>query len=255
MSDPINPYASPLADLTPAPGERWVQDVSPSLRQTGIGLTLVYYGIVLVLLSILVLMFGGFVAADAGGAVFVLVVGAAGIGMVVACILMFVGPLVCLAVPTESGARAYIIGSVVFQLANIGYAVLSQFVPVEIPLAAALILNLLGVVGTVLFILFMKKLAEYIGRERLAARARNLLVTLGVLVVLGTVFVAVAIVGTLEELPEGTLLAVIGVLGLVVIVLGLIVFVMYANLVDALRKALRRKRPLESPAVRENRKP
>jgi len=241
MSDPINPYASPLADLTPAPGVQWVQDVSPSLRQTGIGLTLVYYGIVLVFLTILVFMFGGFLAADAGGAILVLVAGAAGIGMVMACILLLAGPLVCLAVPAQSGARPYIIGSVVFQLVNICYAVFSQFVPVEIPPAAALVLNLLGVTGAVLFILFMKKLAEYIGRKRLAARARNLLVTLGVLVVLGAALGAAAIVGALQELPEETLLPVFGVLGLGLFVVGLIAFVMYANLVNALRKALRRR--------------
>ena len=241
MSDPINPYASPLADLTPAPGERWVQDVSPSLRQTRIGLTLVYYGIVLVLLSILVLMFGGFVAGGAGDGVFPFVIGAAAMGIVAACILMFAGPLVCLAVPSESGARGLIIGSVVFQLANLSYVIVLQFLPVEIPAAVDLVLSLLGLVGTVLFILFMKKLAEYIGRERLAARARNLLITLAVLVALGAVVVAAAVAEALEGFPVGIPGMATVLLGLVVVVLGLIVFVMYANLIDALRKALRRR--------------
>jgi len=242
MSDPINPYASPVADLTPAPGERWVQDVSPSLRQTAVGLTLVYYGIVLLLLCVLVFMFGAMAAGLARNIIVgMLVFGAAGIGLVVACVLLLVGPLVCLAVPAQSGARSYLIGSVVFQAASIAYAVLANLAPVPIPPAVSLILSLLGVVGTVLFILFMKKLAEYIGHRRLADRARNLLATLVATVVLGGVLGLGAVVLTTAGIPAGTLGLVIGALGLLVLMLGLIAFVMYANLINALRKALRKR--------------
>ena len=232
--DPTNPYASPQVEMILPPGVRWAQADSPSLRQTGVGLTLVYYGIVTVLLSIVVIAVGGFVAAAsrsqmALGAVFIL----GGLGVIVGSILNFVGPLVCLVVPAESGAKGLIVGSVIFQLANVIHSVVVLVAPRLIPETTSKVLNLLGLVAAVLFVLFMKQLSEYIGRPDLAARARNVLVAAAALFVIGVV-VAVAIAATAG--PAG--LAGLGLLMIVLLIGALIVFVMYANLIDALRKAL-----------------
>ncbi len=175
MSDPVNPYAAPQVDETMAPGAQWASNVSPSLRQTAIGLSLVYFGIVTVLLCALVLGVGTAIAAGAGagggggGALaMVPIVFIAGIGIFVGAVLMFIGPLLCLAVPSESGAKGLIIGSVVFQVANLVVSIIQPLAPQAIPPAVSSVFALAGMVGLVLFILFMMKLAGYIGRKDLA---------------------------------------------------------------------------------------
>jgi hypothetical protein len=228
MSDPTNPYASPEAEIAMAPGATWAQEISPSLQRTGLGLTLVYYGIIMALLSVLVVMFGGMAAGAAGARVLAVVIGAAGIGLLLGAILMFVGPFFCLAVPEESGARGLIVGCVVFQLANVAFGVIYRFAPDLLPPVGERVLNLLGVIGTVLFILFMQRLSTFIGRQDLALRAKNILILLGILIGLVVVMVALLVAGVL----------LVAILAFVLLILALIAFVMYANLINSLRHAL-----------------
>ena len=230
MSDPTNPYASPEAEITMAPGASWAQEVSPSLRRTGLGLTLVYYGIITLLLCVLVVMTGAVAAAAAGPRLGMLVMGVAGIGMLLGVILMFVGPFFCLAVPEESGAKGLIVGCVVFQLANITFGFMNWFAPDLLPPVGERVLNLLGIIGSVLFILFMGRLSAFIGRDDLALRAKNILILGGIMIGL------VVLVVLMEALPVAPILRLV--IGIVMIILGLIVFVMYANLINALRHAL-----------------
>lgn len=253
-SDPANPYASPQVQMMVAPGVRWLQDPSPSLRQTGLGLSLVYYGIVTMLLCILLMLLVAVVAMAASSPLFLLLMLPAGLGILVANILTLVGPIVCLAVPEESGAKGLILGSVIFQLINLVASVLGAIAPRLLPQPLPVVLNLCGIVGYVLFVLFMKKLSEYVGRLDLAARAKNVLIGFGVLVGLGVVLL-VGLLGTgffaaaagpagmgrgappVAWAPMGLLML----LGALVLGVGsLVVFVMQVNLIDGLRKALRR---------------
>jgi hypothetical protein len=256
MSDPINPFASPQADLAPAPGEQWVRDLSSSLRQTGLGLALILYGIVAVGISLLVLVFGEFVARGVGAGIVMVPVGVGAVaGVVVGCLLMFAGPLVCLAVPAETGAKGLIVGSVLLQLALTGCVVALQLLPVRVPPVVAPALGLLGVVGAVLFILFMKKLAEYIGHGKLAALARSLLVIFAVVVLLGVANVGGNFTEPVLAARASEVELVQVVLGFTLLADGLIAFVMYATLVNGLRNALRRRAPLISVGPPEDRKP
>ena len=104
--------------------------------------------------------------------------------------------------------------------------------PPVLPPVVNVFLSMSGIAGTVLFILFMRKLSQYIGRIDLAARARNVLIALALLfplaAVVAFVMIGAAFAGAIA----------VGLIGLVPMLCALIVFVMYANLINALRKAL-----------------
>ena len=222
MSESPNPYASPVADT-----DDWVQSDSSSLRYTKLGLSLVYYGIVVLLLS-LIFSFLGPLALRAGGAAGLSLIGVAVFGVMIGAFLIFVGPLFCLTVPAETGARDLILGSVVFQFGNVIQAVLQRFAPHAISVIAGLVLNVSGLIGAILFVLFMRKLAQFIRRGDLADRASRVLI--------GVVVVAILAFVLLGGMFAGFTVTVL--LGFVLLIGGLIVFVMYANLVNVLRKAL-----------------
>ncbi|MCA9014624.1 MAG: hypothetical protein KDA77_04750, partial [Planctomycetaceae bacterium] len=156
------------ADLTP--GELWNQGGSASLRQTRLGLTFEYVGIAMMLLSVL----GGmFIAIARLPPILLLTMPFV---MIVGALMIFVGPIICLAVPKESGAKELLVGSVVCQFANLFYSVSELFIPTLIPAPFKIALNYCGIFGLILFILFMKKLALYINRQDLSSKATHVLV-------------------------------------------------------------------------------
>ncbi len=221
MSDPTELNEGEQLDVELSPGEKWNLEGSSSLRQTRLGLGFVYFGIVVILLSAL----GTFFALFAKLPVTALLVFP--VGLIAGSVLIFVGPIVCLAVPQESGAKGLLIGSVVCQVANIVYSVAEFLTPELFILPVKLTLNLSGTLGLILFILFMKKLANFIHRPDLSSKAIYVLVG-GALMVVVAILIAVLV--TLKTISG---------LSIVLIPIGaLIVFVMYANLVGYLRKAL-----------------
>ena len=156
MSDSINPYASPQvesqAQVAQLPG-----DVSPSaLRPTGIGLALVFYGLVIVMVSMLLMGCLGPIA---------------GIGGSIGGIPMLIGPLFCLTVPKQSGARWLIIGSVFFEFLMVAPAF---FVLVFTESSAALVLtNMAGLfwlISFIFFVLFLRRVAQFLGDDDVARR-------------------------------------------------------------------------------------
>jgi len=242
MDDSFNPYAAPEADSFETPATPWAGNISPALRLTRRGLTCVYFGILTMLLSAIVMVFGGVVARAMGGGgvfgLFTLLMGACGFGMLVGVLLAVIGPLLCLTVPAETGAKGFVVGSVVFHLVSI-LLVFGQWWTVMTDRffaqsALQVVSNISGLIGAVLFVLFTKKLSEYLGRDDLAARARNVLIGIAVLVGLSVVmFVALVALGPALVF-----------IGLAVVVGALILFVMYANLINGLRKALAEPREL-----------
>ena len=215
MSDSQNPYAPPAATAS-ARGIEWMMTDSAALSKTALGLSLVYFGIVLFLFSI-ILTFGVIFSPA-----LIITIG----GILIASIMMFMGPLFCLSVPAETNAKGLIIGTVVLQVINFTFAVLPA-AGVELS-GFESFTQIFGVLSAICFVLFMRRLAQFIGREDLASRAKNILV-------LGIVFFLTAIGGIVSMIALGPIA---GILLLVVLVMGLVLFVMYANLVNALRKAL-----------------
>ena len=234
MSDP-NPYASSQTVDSVAPGAQWAGAPSPGLRNTGIGLSLVYYGLVIAL--------GCMILGVVGNVMQVAILRMAALGVYLGGLLMFIGPFFCLSVPVESRARGFIIGSVVAQSLNMLLTILSiawMLIAIsggrmEAVVALGVIFQasgLVGVIGFVLFILFMRRLAEFIGRTDLMARARNVLVTLGFVFAL---FVGMILVSVAAPRGGGLVAAVVVLAAVVAMIAG---FLMYANLINSLRKAL-----------------
>jgi hypothetical protein len=227
-TDP-NPFAAPTALENESPGQRWISVKSPELRRTGVGLALVYYGIVILLVSLI----AGAFAIPFFGVEFIIVFG---IGALAGLLMMIIGPILCLSVPEETGAKGFIIGSVCCQLLNLGVNIGSSFFPEEaiVPTVVEGVGSLVGLIGGMLFVMFMRKLALFINRDDLAGRAKTILVT-------GFAVLGLAIVGTglASTVPRANpLFALPGLLMLVAVIGGLILFMKYANLVNALRKIL-----------------
>jgi hypothetical protein len=150
-------------------------------------------------------------------------------GVILICWLMLIiGPFLCLTAPDETGAKGLIGASILCQL---GGFLLSLVSNIGILIAPAILAAgpLLGVIGSVLFVLFMMKIAKYVGRDDLHRKGRNVLIGSSVLFV-----IAVGAMTTLLSGGQG-----LGVLGLVIVLIGgLIVFVMYANLINYLSKSI-----------------
>ncbi|MDG2220068.1 MAG: hypothetical protein P8L85_01725 [Rubripirellula sp.] len=142
-------------------------------------------------------------------------------------ILMFVGPLFCLTVPAETNAKGLIITAVVLQIINI-VAVLLPFAGVDLAGFDSFV-QIFSVLSSIFFVLFMRKLAIFIGREDLAKRASNILVG--------------GLVSFFGAIASGVLAFLIGpaisLMLLVFAIVGIVIFVMYANLVNTLSKALK----------------
>ena len=140
--------------------------------------------------------------------------------------MMLVGPIFCLSVPAETNAKGLIIGAVVLQLLNFSITVLSAAGVNLGPFAP--FAQMFGVLSAICFVLFMRRLSQFIGREDLASRAGRVLM-LGLV----TVVAAIGSFFAMFTLGPAAALLLLGVAAMM-----LIAFVMYANLVNALSKAL-----------------
>lgn len=193
-----------------------------ALSNTALGLSLVYYGIVLFLFSLILGMLAG---------IFLPLVALLALpGILIAPILMFVGPLFCLTVPAQTNAKGLIIATVVLQLAN--------YVAIFLPMIGfdfgefQRFTQTLNLLSNICFLLFMRKLAMFIGRVDLAGRASRILIG-GIVVLVGIIATAVFTMARLDA--SMIMLALLALLAIGVVVL----FVMYANLLNALSKALK----------------
>ncbi|MCP4886071.1 MAG: hypothetical protein GY904_05600 [Planctomycetaceae bacterium] len=224
MSDSPNPYLPPSTPSSEA-GMEWMANQPVALSNTALGLSLVYYGIVLFLFSLILGMLAGF---------FLPVVALLALpGILIGPILMFVGPLFCLTVPAQTNAKGLIIATVVLQLAN--------YVAIFLPMFGfdfgefQPFMQTLNLLSNICFLLFMRKLAMFIGRNDLAGRASRILIG-GIVVFVGIIATAIFTIFTMTMLyPSMIMMALMALLAIGAIVL----FVMYANLLNALSKALK----------------
>jgi hypothetical protein len=197
----------------------WMANQPVALSNTALGLSLVYYGIVLFLFSLILGMLAGF---------FLPVVALLALpGILIGPILMFVGPLFCLTVQAQTNAKGLIIATVVLQLAN--------YVAIFLPMFGfdfgefQPFMQTLNLLSNICFLLFMRKLALFIGRDDLAGRASRILIG-GIVVFVGIIATAIFTMTMLDA--SMIMLALLG-------IGAIVLFVMYANLLNALSKALK----------------
>jgi hypothetical protein len=249
MYDPSNPYASPMASAMDPIAVQWLGTPSPSLRKVANGLGMIYAGICLAILSAI----GGAILSatsrgnlDTLALIGILLV----IAFIVSAILNIVGTLFCLATPEESGAKGMIYASA----AAMGLSLLISFAIRlhVIPPPASIVQMILTFISGVTFLVFLRRLSLFIGRQDLAKKARSILIwcvglVMAVIIALALMIssVGMAYVRALatgqrpqvgrDELGSTTLPFLI--LG-VVAVAGFITFLRDANLLTYTRKAI-----------------
>jgi hypothetical protein len=244
MQDSFNPYAAPTTlEMHPAASE-WLGTPNESLRKVASGLGLIRTGLLLLITAVVLCfvagLFAGFAGRGAAGMAQMMLI-ALIVAIIVAQILNLVGSIFCLSTPSETGARGWIVASVVTEVLSMIISLVGLVGIATQELSG--VQQLLGVVACVTFILFLRKLGIFIGRTDLAQRAVNLLILWGVLfaVVAGSVVMAVADVmpnggpGARGALPGGELLIVIV---LSMIVIGLVAIVKYLSLLADMKTAI-----------------
>ncbi len=231
-----NPYAAPLAASYVAPGAQWIRVDSPGLRRVGVGLLIEFcacltqVGSVLFAFVFLQFLAGelirGGMSIEAAQAILYFLAGVA----LLATALRIVGMLLCLAVPDESGAKGLIIAAVVLMICAVVADLSMLVVQTEAPIE--LVSRLLGLLGWIFFILFLRKTSQFIGRADLAAQAGSLL---GMLAALVAMVIVLGVVAGLRMREPALLL----VLVVAILVLAISMLVRYLILIHRLRVALR----------------
>ena len=247
--------------------------MSDSLRKVSIGLKLVFYGVVLILVTIgvgvagmCVLIAGAGPRGPGGGgppaagmAGFVAFAVALGLLALAANILGLVGKVLCIAVPKEFGAaKTLIVTAVVMEVAAIGVnglgianAAAGGIVPPPFDGIANLLSMLLNVGGSILFLFFIRAVARAIDESSLAADATSVLWLSVAAVGCYITAVGVMVAGMLAgggfggPRPNGGAppaamagVCVGGVFVLAALVLGLIAFVRYLFLLTRMSTAV-----------------
>ena len=241
-----NPSAPPTVEPL-VPDDERMQTWTGDLTKTGTGLTLVLFGILSVLVSGAVVIPGvvlagvGFLInwgnttgsmsplAWVGGGVAILGL----VGVLIGYLMMFVGPFRCLSAPAAARGRGLIIGSVVCQtLPVITFfgSFLLQISRLEVPTSIIRSgIAIAGLASQILFVLFMRRIAAFIGRMDLVAHARNILIGAALM---ASCFAIQGIAHLVARNP-GDALAGMGTLA------AFIVFVLYLGLLVRLRRAIK----------------
>lgn len=225
----VNPYSPPRTAVADTVLE---SDQFPELRYAKIGLQTIYLGILLLLVLVIVVapLLGIFGLGS-------ILIG----GLVTLTILMIaVGTVLCGSVPRISGARYYMLASLVCQwlgIATCFAAIFSARPNAGLagvnagPVSGENVGSLLLLTSFLLFIAFMRQTARYIGRVDLQARGTRLLVMTPVMIVL---FMAAAFIAR----SQAPLAITISWIAIPLVIAVLMLFVMFANLVSALAKAI-----------------
>lgn len=224
MSDSLNPFAPP-AEVSTKPGQFAIEGVNYHLLAgTERGLRLVFYGILALVISFAFIMIAMIISPLLAvfGAVLALV----------GYLMILIGPFFCLSVPEESGGKGLIIASVIFTVFGVALSIGSTVLEFTEGGALTRIIDavnsLVGIAASLLFLLFLGRIARYIRREDLQYRVTTLLASIGILVVL-TVLILVAAIFVGETVLMFMAMIAVG---------GLLVFVMYASLVHSLYSAI-----------------
>lgn len=207
-----------------------MNNTAQPLRTVATGPRLVYVGLCLLVFSVIWPFLGVLFVAQMvpNGAFFLLA--SFPVLMLLAILLDTIGRFLCLAMPADqSGGKPIIYVSVGFSLLALAISALQLgnlfFSLVQLPQVVAQLQTPLALVGSVLFVLFLRNLAKYIQRPDLAVRAITV-------VILGVVALGLVVMVVATQRLE------FGILGIGVLVLGIILLIMYGNLLTYLRKAV-----------------
>ncbi|MGI9455573.1 MAG: hypothetical protein ACR2NU_03380 [Aeoliella sp.] len=192
--DSSNPYASPQSA---APAKK--QSTHERMGTLANGIKLVFWGTVLAVVAFLLAVFGGLAALFTGSEVPLVGVLISPFLSLGGYVLAVIGRIMCLSVPEKVGAKGLIYACVACDLAAAAIHVGSLVTDISpfIELGA----GVLGLATLILFVLFIKAVARFIGQEHLAEDARK--VILLVIVCIASIFliiipfVAILTIGTL----------------------------------------------------------
>jgi hypothetical protein len=208
----------------------------PGWRRVRSGLATMYYSYIIVFACLLIMAIAlGVAAAMAGPQGFdaeppvgaMIVVGLCGMTILGAGIAVIVGQFMCAAAPEHSGARGLAIGAAACMVGNILLSIVGGVA--ENPAISGLG-SLVSIIGSVLFILFIRRSAMYLNDHQLATSAVRFII-FGVSLFVG--FFVFAFVAGVLQMP-----AIFGVVGIVMIVAALVGFIWYMRLIKSLMTAI-----------------
>jgi hypothetical protein len=207
----------------------------PRWRRVRSGLATLYYSIATIVIAAILMGIGAAIGAAIAGpggndvpAVTIIIFIVCGLIIFGAAIGALVGQVMCVNVPEASGAKGFIIGAIICMAANLLFSFVGALFP---PLSA--LGSLASLVGYVLFILFIRQSAAYLGDQPLASSAIRFLI-FGVVFIFGLIALGViAGVGGEEVL--------LAVLGLSAIVGGIVALVWYLRLIRSLMATIDRR--------------
>ncbi|MEO2017346.1 MAG: hypothetical protein ABGZ53_23570 [Fuerstiella sp.] len=183
------------------------------------GVSCVYYGLFLIVGTILVAFVGGGVLMVSPAVGAVLVLGVVPIMFIAGTILGLVGRIMCLSVPDDFSAVGVIYAAVICDVTVVLISAAGWIV--DLPELVSSLSSLLTLASTILFLVFLMKISAYIDDNASLQRAGN------VLLLLIATFVVV-IVGVF--LPP---------LLIVVLLMVIVGFIMYVLLLMGLMKSLK----------------
>jgi hypothetical protein len=221
MSEPDhNPFAAPLSQNLAETPAGYVD--FEALRTTGNGLRLIYFSLLLLVLLVLAVFGGAFFTARAPGP------NPSGLGMLLIALMSLIGGVMCITVPQESGGKWLVTASVVIQGLNL-----------LVMLTAALffgfgrgniIVSVVNGISLILFLLFLRRVSSFIDRDDLRRRSARVLIFLFVYVIAVISTAMIPIQGAINSAVAYGLIGGVG---------ALILFLMFANLVNDMSKAIR----------------
>ena len=157
---------------------------------------------------------------------------------ILAQLMSIVGQFRCLDVPEKVKATGPIYTAVALAVTSIVLSIATAIPALGAPAWANQFAQLLSTIGSFCFLVFLIRLADFLGDPKQISRARFVLTGTIALFVLGIVMGVFMAVGGGPQ--GGGNAGVLILMGLVLLVLGLTVFVSYANLLDGLRKVINR---------------
>ncbi|HIK95366.1 MAG TPA: hypothetical protein EYG03_25760 [Planctomycetes bacterium] len=228
-----NPYAAPRATggSKKRKGKRGRK--SEGLGTVGAGLLVQGWAIVGTILMVAVFVLTAMASGPGGGigsGVMLL-----GVGSIVAGLAMLIGEVMCLAAPVDSGAKGLIIATVCCSAVNICASIANSVGGPNLALAA--VGGLAGLGRVVLFLLFLRAIANYAGLQERGNRALTVLIgmpTCPLLIVGGGVVLLALRAG------GGVVALLFGILVFACMVAMLVFSVMYVFLLFGLGGDLRR---------------
>jgi hypothetical protein len=223
MVESTNPVAAPAIVAPVSLGAQWLSKNLPEMRRAQLGLWLILIGICAMLL---------------GMAVYV-VIPLRALGMVIhldpalcllgtGYVLQAIGPSLCLDVPAASGAKPLVITTVVLMALALAMSATKYLASMHSP-DSGNFSYLLG--GLVAFVLSLRQLALFIERPDLARRAVAVLVVAAGIAFASVGLNAMTVSGLFSSHPQVFVQA--------LSVVTLVDLILYASLINSLRRALR----------------